>query len=140
MKYCNRCGALVSQSEAGEVKASEKRFDEYLDGLFWITVFGLAFILGGAVLLKKVNLRDAFIVAYLALSTTVFLINFGLSLWGAFRIAHNEKEAKRVREFATRSNTKELLPMDEQSILPPVPSVTEQTTRSLEPVHRRQTE
>ena len=140
MKYCNRCGALVSQSETGEVKASEKRFDEYLDGLFWITVFGLAFILGGAVLLKKVNLRDAFIVAYLALSTTVFLINFGLSLWGAFRIASNEKEAKRVREFARRSNTKELLPMDEQSILPPVPSVTEQTTRSLEPVHRRQTE
>jgi hypothetical protein len=95
------CGALVSQSETGELKASEKRFDEYLDGLFWITVFGLAFILGGAVLLKKVILRDAFIVAYLALSTTVFLINFGLRLWGAFRIARKREGSKtqsRVRD------------------------------------------
>ncbi|HEX6732409.1 MAG TPA: hypothetical protein VF074_20495 [Pyrinomonadaceae bacterium] len=86
MRYCNRCGAqLVPSNEDVSVKtASEKRLDEYLDGLFWITVFGLAFIFGGMVLLKRFNFSQALIISYMALSSVAFLINFGLNLWGLF--------------------------------------------------------
>src|SRR5688572_27526237 len=87
-KYCNRCGtqlASVEQKSLDKTPA-EKRLDEYLDGLFWISVFGLAFIIGGGVLLKKVGLTDVFVIGYAILSTTVFLINFGFSLWGALSI------------------------------------------------------
>ena len=138
MKYCNRCGVLlVGTSESGEIKPSEKRLDEYLDGLFWITVFGLGLILGGMVLMKKVQLSDGLIVAYLILSTTAFLINFVLSLWGARRIARSSKEAKRVVQ-AAQVNTNELNPVDARATLQPAPSVTEHTTRSFEPIHRKQ--
>ena len=49
-KYCNRCGTqLVPAGEASPDKTpAEKRLDEYLDGLFWISVFGLGFIIGPA--------------------------------------------------------------------------------------------
>jgi hypothetical protein len=36
-----------------EIGQAEKRFDEYLEGLFWTTVFGLGVILGGAIVLTK---------------------------------------------------------------------------------------
>ena len=95
-KYCNRCGTqLVSTSEQILDKvAAEKRLDEYLDGLFWISVFGLAFILGGMALLRKVNFSDLIVIGYVILSTTVFLINFGFSIWGALRIMRSSKEGK----------------------------------------------
>ena len=138
MKYCNRCGfQLIGTNESGEIKPSEKRLDEYLDGLFWITVFGLGLILGGMVLMKKVQLNDGLIVAYLILSTTAFLINFVLSVWGALRIARSSKEAKRIVQ-AGQVNTNELNPAEARATLQPAPSVTEHTTRSFEPIHRKQ--
>ena len=81
-KYCNRCG--TSLAPAGEVKmektAAEKRLDEYLDGLFWISVFGSAFIPG--------------------------------------------------------HETRELTPPKIEPVMMPAGSVTENTTRSFEPVYR----
>ena len=86
-KYCNRCGVqLINQDPTGEVKRTEKRLDEYLDGLFWITVFGVGLIFGGMVVMKKVGLSDFFIFAYLLISTTAFLINFLINFTAARRI------------------------------------------------------
>ena len=52
-KYCNRCGVQLLPTEDGlkAQAALEKRLDSYLDGVFWITFFGLALIVGGSVLL-----------------------------------------------------------------------------------------
>jgi len=131
MKYCNRCGAqLITAGEAAVIKPSEKRLDEYLDGLFWITVFGLGLILGGAVLMKKVQLSEWLIIAYLILSSAAFLINFVLSLWGALRIVRISKEANGVSQLG-QLGTSELGPGRTHAILEAVPSVTENTTRSL---------
>ena len=130
-KYCNRCGAqLIAQDQTGEVKPSEKRLDEYLDGLFWITVFGISLIFGGMVVMKAVGLGDLFILAYLLVSSTAFLINFGLNLWGAMRIARTSRELKATDE----RQTGELDLVPPRAALEPVPSVTEHTTRSFEPV------
>lgn len=133
-KYCNRCGVqLVSAATAGKDK-TEKRLDEYLDGLFWVTVFGLAFIVGGAILLKKVNFSDLVILIYTVVSSTVFLINFGLNLWNAVSLMRAAKE----RKFAMQpgQETAELNPARPETFLTPVNSVTENTTRSFEPVQR----
>lgn len=130
-KYCNRCGAqLIAQDQTGEVKPSEKRLDEYLDGLFWITFFGVGFIFGGTVVMKKVGLSDLFILAYLVISSTAFLINFGLSLWGAMRIARTSREQKAFG----RRETGQLDQVPPRVALEPASSVTEHTTRSFEPV------
>jgi hypothetical protein len=137
MKYCNRCGAqLISKKRGASRDPSEKRLDEYLDGLFWITVFGLGLILGGMVLMKRVlQLSDALIIAYLILSSLAFIINFALSLWQIYRMTKDAKELKES-EPPPQLDTNELSPVKEPISLEAAPSVTEHTTRNMEQVSK----
>ena len=126
-KYCNRCGAKLSSKK---LDSSEKRLDDYLDGLFWITVFGLGLILGGMALMKKVlQLSDGPIIAYVILSSTAFIINFALSLWQVYRMTRDAKELKGNHQ---KLDTNDLGPAKELLSLDAPPSVTEKTTRDLE--------
>ena len=136
-KYCNRCGVqLVPTATARKEKtATEKRLDEYVDGLFWISVFGLAFIIGGAVLLKKVQFSDLVILVYAVISSTLFLINFGINLWGALSLMRSTKEERKLAMQAG-PETAELNPARPEIFLTPAGSVTENTTRSFEPVQK----
>ena len=134
MKFCNRCGALlIKPDESVDLKRTEKRLDNYLDGLFWITVIGLAFIFGGLIVLKQFEFQAWVSITFLCLSSTAFLINFGINLWGTLRIMKGAKEIAAARE----AETKELSPLEQNAQLGPAPvpaSVTENTTRSFEPV------
>jgi hypothetical protein len=130
MKFCNRCGA---QLPAG-AESSKERLDEYLTGLFWITVFGLGLILGGLALMKQVGLNDTISAAYLALSSIAFIINFWLNLAEILRI---QKSARRELEGAAQGlDTNELGPAESPLALESAPSVTENTTRTLEPASK----
>ena len=137
-KYCNRCGTQsVPTGNVGPDKTpAEKRLDEYLDGLFWISVFGLAFIIGGTVVLTKVGVRELIVLGYAILSTLVFLTNFGFSLWGALSIMRNSKDGKLTMQPG--HETRELGPPKVESLPIPVTSVTENTTRSFEPIEHEQ--
>jgi hypothetical protein len=137
MKFCNRCGALLIKLDSNtDIKRSEKRLDSYLDGLFWVTVFGLAFIFGGLVVLKKFEFEKWVLVTYVFLSSTAFLINFGMSFWGALKIMRGSKEIP-----AADSNTKELDTATPMLLTPTqAPSVTENTTRSFEPLLNKRSE
>ena len=134
--YCNRCGTQLAPASdvRPEKTAAEKRLDEYLDGLFWISVFGLAFTIGGAVLLTKVGFRDLVVLGYVILSTTVFLINFGFSLWGAISLMRSSKDGKLTMQPG--HHTRELESPRIEPIPVSVSSVTENTTRSFEPIER----
>ncbi len=139
LKFCNRCGAQLQvsktdlDSESSEKRAKEKRLDEYLDGLFWITVFGLGFVLGGMVVLKKMELSNWLIVSYLVISSTAFLINLALSLWQIYVMTRKPEQAKIPFQLET-PDTNELAPASAQPVLEPVLSVTENTTHRLERV------
>ncbi len=137
-KYCNRCGTqLVPAGEVNPDKTpKEKRLDEYLDGLFWISVFGLGFIIGGTVVLTKVGVRDLIVIGYAILSTIVFLINFGFSLWGTLSIMRSSKDGKLTMQPG--HDTRELGPPQIEPLPIPVTSVTENTTRSFEPLEHKQ--
>ena len=132
-KYCNRCGTqLVPASNVSLDKTPvEKRLDEYLEGLFWTSVFGLAFIIGGTVLLHKTNVRDLLVLGYFILSTTVFLINFGFHLWGTLSLMRSSKDRKLTMQPG--HDTRELDPPKIEPLPIPARSVTENTTRSFEP-------
>jgi hypothetical protein len=136
-KYCNRCGTqLIPTEDAKPDKTpAEKRLDEYLDGLFWISVFGLGFIIGGTVLLTKVGVRDLIVLCYTILSTIVFLINFGFSLWGAISIMRSSKDSKLTMQPG--HDTRELGPTKVEPLPIPATSVTENTTRSFEPLEHK---
>ena len=137
MRYCNRCGTQLSapSEESPAKSAREKRLDDYLDGLFWITVLGLAFVFGGTLLIKRFNAPDWFLIGYLVFSSVAFLINFGLNLWGVARIY---REGKTDRSISPSTKTSELVDPQDVAALPPatpISSVTDNTTRSFDPVY-----
>lgn len=134
-KYCNRCGVQLLPTEEGlkAQAALEKRLDSYLDGVFWVSVFGLGFIVGGAVLLKKVGFSDVVILTYAVLSSTVFLINLALNLWNSVRLLRGAKERNALIQQAA-PETAGLNRGRPEMFLKPAGSVTENTTRSFEPV------
>ncbi len=136
--YCNRCGTQLAPTKETSLEKTpaEKRLDEYLDGLFWISVFGLAFIIGGTVLLHKMGLRELIVFGYLILSSTVFLINFGFGLWGALSIMRT-RDGKLTMQPG--HDTRELTPPQIEPLPISVTSVTENTTRSFEPVEQERT-
>jgi hypothetical protein len=128
LKYCNRCGANLATTD--EVRAVEKRLDEYLDGLFWITVFGLAFIFGGMLLMKRFQFSETLIAAYMVLSSAAFLINFTINLREVQRLKRSREGTNQVEGRITSELS--LPPVREG--LSALPSVTENTTRSLEEI------
>jgi hypothetical protein len=136
-KYCNRCGTQLApvEQKSPEKTPAEKRLDDYLDGLFWISVFGLAIIIGGVVLLAKVGLSNLFVIGYAVLSTVVFLINFGFSLFGALSIMRSSKDGKLTMQPGRE--THELNPSTVEPVMIPAGSVTDNTTRSFEPSHKK---
>jgi hypothetical protein len=137
MKYCKRCGAQVltnrkaDDAEKAEELQAKKRMDEYLDGIFWITVFGLGFILGGMVILRKFGLGDWLLISYLILSSTAFLINLALNLWQIYLMTRKPEQAK-VHQQLEVPDTNELVSASAQPVLEPALSVTENTTHRLE--------
>lgn len=135
LKYCNRCGAhLATTDEIAVVQAAEKRFDNYLDGIFWITVLGLGLILGGMALMKKLQVSEGLMIAYMILSSAAFLVNFALSLREVQRM-RKSRELSGANQLEQRS-TSEVGPLTSRDGLAALPSVTENTTRSLETVAR----
>jgi hypothetical protein len=131
MKYCTRCGAQTNRQENKQV---EKRLDDYLEGLFWITAFGLGIILGGAAVLKLVlQFPRGLIIAYLVLSSAAFLINFGLNLREALRLSGSLKKAGGGTLESAR-DTNKMLQAEGDAPVEFARSVTENTTRSLDPI------
>jgi hypothetical protein len=136
MRFCNRCGTSVVAHDAAETRRLEKRLDEYLDGMFWITAFGVGLTGGGLLVLKKAEFSERFLLAFLIVSGTAFLINFALSLWIVRGINKSLKEAK-TQTPPSPADTSELEPMRVQPALQPAASVTENTTRSFEPIYNK---
>src|SRR5262245_11567235 len=131
VKYCTRCGAQTNRQEIDQV---EKRLDEYLEGLFWITVFGLGIILGGAALLTLVlQFPRWLVIAYLVLSSAAFLINFGLNLGETLRITRGLKQAD-GKGLESSRDTNKMLQAEGAAPGESAQSITENTTRSLEPI------
>lgn len=137
MKFCNRCGSQLgfNTKETGVLELFEKRMDSEMEGLFWITVFGIALILGGMFLMKKVQFGDGLIIAYMILSSAAFITYFGLGVWQVRRLARSSKEANGTLQ-PVQSDTNGLNPVNARAALEAAPSVTEHTTHTLEPVSR----
>ncbi|HZG50996.1 MAG TPA: hypothetical protein VEZ40_02570 [Pyrinomonadaceae bacterium] len=134
LKYCNRCGAQLTTAKETELVAIyEKRMESEMEGLFWITVFGLGLLLGGLVVLKKsLDLGEGLLLAYALLCSTALAAYFGLGVWQIRRLARSSKEAARTLQPG-QVETNELPPFKTPATLEPALSVAEHTTRTLEP-------
>jgi hypothetical protein len=133
MKYCNRCGTHISTKEVDVIQIIEKRMDSEMEGLFWITVMGLSLILGGMALMKKLHFSDGLIIAYMILSAAALMAYFGLGVWQVRRLARSLKQTPET-DVLTQPDTNELGPVTARTSLGAALSVTENTTRTLEPI------
>jgi type IV secretory pathway TrbD component len=107
-------------------KSIENRLRDEMVDLFWLTVIGLGMILGGMALIKGL------LIAYMILSATAFTINFGLSLWQIRRLDGFSKEARGAAQIGP-IGANELNPAKARTAFEVASSVTENTTRELEP-------
>jgi hypothetical protein len=134
MKYCSQCGAQLTLERDAESERREKRFDDYVDGIFWITVFGLGLILGGIALMKQVlNLSQGLIIAFMIISSTAFLTVFAICLWQIIAIARGSKKADENAK-QEQFDTDRLPEGKPQKSLEEPMSVIEDTTRTLDTI------
>lgn len=136
-KYCNKCGAqLIDTKKVDEAESIEQRQEDHYEWLVKLAFWGLGLILGGMLLMKKVQLSTGLIVAYMILSSLVFLILFGLALSAMFSSDSSSKEMDDASQIGGL-DTNELDQADAQTAIDAMPSVTETTTRRLEPSSSR---
>jgi hypothetical protein len=136
LSYCNRCGTNLSVSkDQVAIKPAESPVNSLMESTFWVTVFGLAGIVGGVVAMKALDLREVFIIAYMILSTMAFVGIYGMHVWQFIRLTRSAQKSGGITEV-NEPDTKELAPARARMLSEPTPSVTEHTTRTLEPIYR----
>ena len=133
LSYCNRCGTdMRERKESGNTAA----ITAMLTAITTLGLVGLAIMLMGAVILRrKANLDQELIgvfmmFVFLIVSVTEFMLLRNLSKL----TSSNERE----KYFPPPPTTNELRLPAASSLGEPVPSVTENTTRTLDYVRREQ--
>jgi hypothetical protein len=127
LSYCKQCGANLNLTKDG---VGSKSAQSVMDSTFWVTLFGLAAIVGGVAAMKALEFREVFIIAYMILSTTAFLGIYGMHVWQFIQLTRGSNKSDRLSE---RVDTKELNPAQPRGLGEFAPSVTEHTTKTLEP-------
>jgi hypothetical protein len=138
LSYCNRCGAKAGGAKGeGLVRPSELS----LDSLVWATVSlfiaGLGVIIGLMAVMKEVVRFDPAVILgitalsfVLLLTVEAVLVRLLLSGW------RRAKEAGAAGRPTEELTTRELGEARARVLPEPVPSVTEHTTRTFEPIYR----
>ena len=139
LSYCNHCGAdlrtLKNQAETPSIGTS-------IDTIMWvivgmtITLLGMA--LGAMVLIQDGTIDAGLGRAFVFLSLLAFVVVDGVLIWRLVNL-HKLSNEKRSAESAKNSDPAELNKAKTRALRDPgepVPTVTEQTTRNLEPSYR----
>jgi putative copper export protein len=139
LSYCNYCGAKLSAAkDDGVVKTREIKPELVVSAMVVVFVFGLAAITMLIGMMKSVlALNVGQILAFAMLSFLIMLFLEGVFVRLLFRRNRAAKEAGDT-EPLERHTTKELDAARARSLPEPVPSVTENTTRTFEPIYTEQ--
>ena len=135
LSYCNRCGA-ESGAKTRTVPLVPALIPEFLVwAIVGVSVGGLAILVGLIAVMKWSGFSLGLIALFSMLSFLLLLGAESVFIWMIVRSRSAAKEPSALpqsREFTT----KELGERQARALPEPVPSVTEQTTRTLEPVYR----
>lgn len=147
LSYCNRCGAELGTKLGSKTSGSAKS-PELPESLVWAIV-GVA--LGGlgllialmAVMKNELHFANGMILIILLLSFALLIAAESVFIWLLFNSARRAKlrepDAGDIAQLRG-SATKELAESRERFLTGPALSVTEHTTRTLEPVQRERGE
>ncbi len=140
LSYCNHCGAKLSGAQGGGVSESPEVKPELLvsamAGVFILGLVAIAILIG---VLKEVAGFDLpFLLAAMMLSFLMMLLVQGVFIRLLFRRKRVAAEAGGA-VLSKGQATKELDAARARGLAEPVPSVTEETTRVLEPIYNERT-
>jgi hypothetical protein len=136
LSYCNKCGANLGTLK---VQDQAETAATTIDTLLWVivgtTITLLGMGLGALVLINKGEINERLGTAFVILTFVALVVLEGVLVW---RLLHLNRNAEKIRTALQPDNlsTDQLNPLTARALhqpLEPVPSVTEQTTRSLEP-------
>ena len=132
LSYCNRCGAKMSEANGDNViKSSEVKPVSLVWGMVAVLVFGFVAITFLMMAMKMVGLNVGQIFAFTILSFLIMLLVEGVFIWQLLRRKRGAEETA-----DTAQATKELEAAQARVLPEVMPSVTEHTTRSFEPIYR----
>jgi hypothetical protein len=135
LSYCNYCGAKLSGDKGDSlIKRSEVRPEALIWGMIAVLVFGFVAIAFLMMAMKTVGLDVGQILAFTTLSFLIMLLVEGAIMWQLLRRKPGTEETRDTSESKPRT-TKELETARPQALPEPIPSVTEHTTRSFEPIY-----
>jgi cytochrome bd-type quinol oxidase subunit 2 len=136
LSYCNKCGANLG---ALKVQDQADTAATMIDTLLWVivgtTITLLVMGLGALVLINEGEINERLGTACVILTFVTLVLLEGVLVW---RFLHLSRGADKIRAVPQPKDltTDELDPLTERALqapLAPVSSVTEETTRSLEP-------
>jgi|SRR6266487_5151057 len=140
LSYCNYCGATLSGAK-GEtrIKSPEVKPEILVSSMVVVFVFGLVAITMMIGVMKTVlALNAGQILAFTLLSFLIMVFLESVFIRLLLRRKRGA-EAEGNTVLSKRQATKELDAAQARALPEPVPSVTEHTTRELEPIHRERT-
>jgi hypothetical protein len=140
LSYCNHCGARLSRAkEDGVTKSSELNPETLVFAIAIVFIFGLGAIIGLTAAMKYV-FDQPLVLLFTLLSFLIMFVVEGVFISMLLGRRKRAKEAGDTRPFAKRAAEE---PDDAKARALPEPavSVTEHTTRTLEPsVSQHETE
>ena len=133
MSYCTRCGLDLSAIKGG---SNSKSLEKSIESIIWSIVMATATVLGIMVavmaLMKGFELSGEVVVVFMALMFLILLGIDGVLIWQLKRLNSLAIEARSASQLE-RHEIKDLGAKREQALIKPPMSVTENTTRILEP-------
>jgi hypothetical protein len=137
LSYCNRCGAELKAKEHGSTNLFEVPTESLVWAITTVTIVGLGAVIGIMAVMKEVlHFNEGLIILFTLLSFVTFLGVDSVFIWLLLRSRMVGKEASgktQEKELTTSGLGKATA----RALAEPALSVTEHTTRTLEPVDRQ---
>ncbi|OLE52435.1 MAG: hypothetical protein AUG51_18215 [Acidobacteria bacterium 13_1_20CM_3_53_8] len=139
LSYCNYCGAKLNGVKADSlIKTTEVKPESLVFGMVAVLVFGFVAITFLMMAMKMVGLNVGQIFAFTILSFLIMLLVEGVFIWQLLRRKRSAEETGDTA-LSKAQVTKELNAAQARALREAMPSVTEHTTRTLEPVYNERT-
>jgi hypothetical protein len=132
LSYCNQCGVkLLDDRAADSGQPAELSPDSLIWAMVSVFIAGLGVIIGLMAVMKEVlNFNEGLIISFTSLSFLMWFIIEGVLIWLMLRNRGGNRPA------IDASLLEELREARSRALPAPLPSVTEHTTRSMEPAYR----
>jgi hypothetical protein len=139
LSYCNHCGAKLNGVKGDNVnKSPEVKPQSLVWGMVAVLVFGFVAIIFLMMAMKVVGLNVGQILAFTILSFLMMMLVEGVFIWQLFSRKRGTADVGDT-VLSKGQATKELDAAQARMLTDPVPSVTEHTTRTFEPIYNERT-